>query len=90
MTVYEAIDQMRRISNQGGEFSFTFMSYSQQRGKSHGPVTIRRARLRPRPSSTQNSYAEIMEAYIDLDTGEAKQFYQPLIMMFNNQKCELT
>lgn len=90
MTVYEAIAEMRRISNRGEYFSFTFMSYSWKRGTSDGPVTVQRARLRPRPTADQNSFADIMEAYINLDTGEARQFYQPLVMLFNNQKCELT
>lgn len=90
MTVYEAIEEMRRISNRGGEFSFTFMSYAQRRDHSHGTVTVNRARLRQRPPTNQNANAEIMEAYVDLDTGDAKQFYQPLVMLFNGQKTELT
>ena len=89
MTVYEAIEQMRLISQMGGEFSMTFMSYSETSGKSEGPVTVGRARLRSRPNSDQNRNAEMMEAYSNLDTGEARQFYQPLLMLFNQQKVDL-
>lgn len=89
MDLFEAIEQMREISRQGGEFSFSFMSYSETSGKSEGIVDVARARLRARPNSDQNRNAEMMEAYTDLQTGEARQFYQPLLMIFNGQKVEL-
>lgn len=89
MTVYEAIDSMRLISKRRGEFSMSFMSYSETSGKSDGVVTVERARLRARPNSDQNRNAEMMEAYMNLDTGEARQFYQPLLMLFNGQKVDL-
>ena len=89
MDLYEAIEQMREISRQGGEFSFSFMSYSEVTGKSEGIVDVARARLRARPTTKQNRNAEMMEAYTDLITGEARQFYQPLLMIFNHNKVEL-
>lgn len=81
---------MRRISAERGEFSFSFMSFSETTGKSAGIVDVARARLRTRPTREQNKNFEIMEAYTDLNSGEARQFYQPLLMMFNNRKTELT
>lgn len=89
MTVYEAIDQMRLISRRGGEFSMTFMSYSESSGKSGGPVSVERARLRARANTDQVKNAGLMEAYTNLNTGEARHFYQPLLMLFNGQKVEL-
>jgi hypothetical protein len=90
MNVYEAIDSMRAISNHGGSFSFSFMSYSETEGKSDGVTDVASARLRARPNLQQNRNFEIMEAYTNLETGEARQFYQPLLMIFNGQKIELT
>lgn len=90
MNVYSAIDKMREISNRGGEFSFSFMSFSETTGKSEGICDVSRARLRARPNIQQNKNAEIMEAYTNMDTGDARQFYQPLLMLFNGQKVELT
>lgn len=90
MTVHEAIDSMREISRNKGSFAFSFMSYSSTRGKSDGVITIENARLRSRPNTDQNSNAEIMEAYIDLNTGEPFQFYQPLLLTFNHVKVVLT
>ena len=89
MNLYEAIEQMREISRRGGEFSMTFMGYSETGGKSTGPVSVDKARLRARPNSDQNKNAEIMEAYTNLLTGEARQFYQPLLMILNGQKITL-
>ena len=89
MTVYEAIAAMRKISLSGGSFSFSFMSYSTTRGKSDGIVHVPKARLRARPSTEQNRFSSIMEAYIDLNTGEPFQFYQPLLMTFNQAKVTL-
>jgi hypothetical protein len=90
MNVYDAIDSMRQISNRGGSFSFSFMSYSETAGSTDGVTDVASARLRARPSKEQNRNFEIMEAYTNLDTGEARQFYQPLLMIFNGQKIELT
>lgn len=89
MTVYEAIEQMRLISKRGGEFSLAFMSYSESKAKSNGIVSVDRARLRKRPAESQNKNKELMEAFTNLDTGEARQFYQPLLMLFNGQKVDL-
>jgi len=89
MNLYEAIDQMRITSKQGGEFSMTFMSHNETTSKSDGVVSVDRARLRSRPNTDQNRNAEMMEAYTNLDTGEPRQFYQPLLMIFNGQKIDL-
>jgi hypothetical protein len=90
MNIYDAIETMRQLTRQQGSFSFSFMSYSATRGKSDGIINVEKARLRARPNTDQNRNAEIMEAYTDLNTGEAFQFYQPLLMMFNGQKVKLT
>ena len=46
-------------------------------------------RLRPRPHADGNRFAELLEEYVDLDTGEARRFYRPLLMIFNGQKVVL-
>lgn len=89
MTVYEAINEMRRISSDGGNFSFSFMSYDSSRNESVGIVTVAHGRLRKRESERYNRYAEMMEGYVDLDTLEFRHFYQPLLMTFNGIKLTL-
>lgn len=71
-------------------FSFSFMSYSRSRQESHGIVEVQHARLKPRAKAAKYENADIIEEYIDLDTGESKKFYQCTLMFFNGHKIELT
>lgn len=89
MNVFEAITEMRRLSREGGSFSFSFMSYNPTKGTSDGVVYVRRGVLRKRESEDYNRNAELIEAYTDLETGEPRRFYQPLLMTFNGQKLIL-
>lgn len=89
MNVYDAIEEMRRLSKEGVPFCFTFMSCDLHSGKSEGVVEVRRARLRARESVAYNRNAEMMEGYVDLDTGKPRHFYQPLLMTFNGIKTVL-
>lgn len=89
MNVYEAIEKMRKLSAAGESFSFTFMSYNSSAGKSDGIVEVRHGMLRTRQSADYNKNAEYMESYIDLDTGEYRQFWQPLLMTFEGEKTIL-
>lgn len=89
MNVYEAIEKMRKLSAAGESFSFTFMSYNSSAGKSDGVVEVRHGMLRGRQSADYNKNAEYMESYIDLDTGEYRQFWQPLLMTFEGEKTIL-
>ena len=89
MNVYEAIERMRKLSAAGESFSFTFMSYNSSDGVSNGVVNVRHGRLRARESVQYNKNAEMMESYVDLDTGEYRQFWQPLLMTFEGEKTIL-
>lgn len=86
MKIWDAIREMRRLSKENTPFSFTYMSYSIQTGHSEGVVHVRRARLLQRESLKFNQYAEDMERYLNLDTGEARHFWQPLLMSFDGEK----
>ncbi len=77
---------MRRLSREKISFSFSFMSYNSTEGTSEGLVYVKNARLLKRESSKHNKYAEDMERYLDLDTLQAKRFWQPLLMSFNGEK----
>lgn len=85
MDLYEAIKEMRRLSSENQPFGFSFMSCNLTSRTSDGVVTVRRARLLKRESVKHHKHAEIVEAYLDLDTMESKRFYQPLLMSFNGE-----
>lgn len=90
MDVYDAIKKMRALSAQGVPFSFSFMSYSEDRQQSAGIVEVAKAKLRGRPSKKHNKNAEFMENYLDLDTNEPRHFYHPLLLSFNGENLELS
>lgn len=89
MDVYEAIKRMRDFTAKGIPFSFSFMSYSETTGKSHGIVEVRKARLNKQSTIDQNKNADIMLNFMDLETNRNGRCYQPLLMELNGQKLEL-
>ena len=89
MYVYEALAEMRRLSEEDRSFSFSFMSYNPSKGTSDGIVYVHRGILRHREMKEHNRNADLIEGYMDLDTGEPRRFYQPLLMTFNGQKLIL-
>ena len=89
MKLFEAIKQMRELTKAREPFSFSFMSYNATSQSSGGIVEVRHARLSPRTMEAHHQHAEIVEEYVNVDTGEPRRFYQPLLMSFNGQKVEL-
>ncbi len=89
MDVYEAIKEMRLLSSEGIPFSFSFMSCNLSAGTSEGVVSVKHARLRKREKKEFHRHAEMVEAYLNLDTMESRRFYQPLLMTFNGEKVIL-
>lgn len=88
INLYDAIRQMRQISAKKGSFQMIFVSYSRTRGISEGFVEVAKARLRPQPA-TATLFSDMMLNYVDLDTGEDKKMWQPLLLVFNGQKVTL-
>ncbi len=88
MKVYEAIDKMREMSEREEEFAFSFMSYSLTKEESHGEVFVEHALLRKNWKESRNSYQDYMLTYVDTDTGQAHQMWQPLLMSFQHEPLE--
>lgn len=85
MTTFEAIKKMRELTRQGKTFSFTFLTYSQDSGKSHGIIEVQNARLLMREDEKYNRNAEHQERYLNTDTNEPRRFWHPLLLSFNGQ-----
>lgn len=85
MTVYEAIHEMRRRSEAHHPFAFSYMSYSLQRGESHGEVEVEHAILYKNPKESKNDYQDWMLTYLDCSTREVHQLWQPLVMSFEHE-----
>lgn len=88
MTVYEAIQQMRLMTARKQPFAMSYMSYSRQRGESHGEVEVEHALLIKNPKTDDEDVQNFMLTYRDQDTGEAKHFWQPLLMSFEHRTIE--
>lgn len=90
ISVYDAVDQMKEISNKGGSFSFSFMTYSSSKGKSDGIRHIEKAQTRRRaPAEDDLKNKDILLFYKDIKTDDLRRCYYPLIMTFNGQTCKL-
>lgn len=85
MTVYEAIHKMRELTAKGEPFAFSFMTYSMQKRESHGEVAVERALLVKNENRCEDDLQNYMLTYTDQDTGEAKHFWQPLLMSLNHE-----
>lgn len=90
MDSYEAIRQMRMKSERGETFSFAFMSYSYERGKSDGVVKVEHAKLRKQSTKEMNRFANYMLNFIDVDTLDYGMCWQMLLLEFDGHELELT
>ncbi|KAA6322785.1 hypothetical protein EZS27_027707 [termite gut metagenome] len=90
MDVYEAIRRMREKSEQGETFSFSFMSYSYERGASTGIVKVEHARLRKQSTKEKNRFADYMLNFVDTDTAEYGMCWQLLLLEFDGHELELS
>ncbi len=85
MTVYEAIHQMRQLSAKGQPFALSYMTYSMSRRESHGEVVCEHALLVKNEKTEEDNVKNFMLTYSDQDTGEARHFWQPLLLSFNHE-----
>lgn len=84
MEVYEAIRQMRILSENGGCFSMTYASYSMSRNTSEGVIEVAHARLSKNSLNRKSELEDLLLHYTDLDTGDHRQMYGLLLLSFNN------
>lgn len=85
MTVYEAIREMRRRSEQKKPFAMSYMSFSLTRHESHGEVEVEHALLYKNPKEANNDYQDAMLTYQDCSTREVRRLWQPLLMSFEHE-----
>jgi hypothetical protein len=87
--LYQAINQMRMLSQQGKSFSFVHASYNRQTGTSDGIRYVRRAHLRPAAKGDDLDQADLKLFYFDEELQKPRVCWQMLIMFFNDQKVTL-
>ena len=84
--IYDAIKIMRKLSTQNFPFEFSYISCDRTRQTSSGHKIIKKASLSKGLPRKKSEFADWLIAYEDLETGEKKQFWLPLLMTFNNIK----
>lgn len=80
---------MRELTSRGKSFSVSFMSYNSTDQTSEGVVEVASAKLRKKADSADYKNADVLIPYTDCSTGEARQFYLPCLMSFNNEKITI-
>lgn len=85
MTVYEAIKQMRELTAHKKPFAMSYMTCSLSRHTSEGEVSVEHALLIKNPRTDDDSMRNHMLTYRDLDTGDVRQLWQPLLMSLNHE-----
>jgi len=89
ITVYEAVREMQRITECGGEFSFSFFKYDRERKAGGDLARISRAKLRPKTDNNTIANSDHKLFFTDLDAAQSLVCWQLLIYDFNNIKCTI-
>lgn len=87
--VFEAIEQMKRISLAGETFSFKFRKWNRATRSGGDVVTVKAARIRPKASDEKIEYSSYKLYFTDTETGLARVCWQPLIIEFNGRRTVL-
>lgn len=87
--VFLAIEEMKRISREGGTFSFRFRKWNRATRSGGDVVTVNAAVIRPKASDEKIEYSSYKLFYSDTDTGLARVCWQPLIIEFNGRRTVL-
>lgn len=87
--IYRAIEEMKRISAEGGTFALRFRKWNRDTRRGGDMAHIARARLRPKASDERVAYSSYKLFFTDTDTGRALNCWQCLIMEFNGLRTVL-
>lgn len=86
INIYDALALLRRLSKENFPVNFSFVSCDRTRKTSEGLVKVERAVLTAGLPSKKSRHAKNLIAYENLDTGERKHFWLPLLMTVNGLK----
>lgn len=77
---------MRQLSRLRKEFSFSHFTYNRDTMKAGGLRHVRRAFLRKAAGNERLKNADFKLYYTDIDSGEKRVCWQPLLAFFNGMK----
>jgi hypothetical protein len=86
--MYDALQRMRKLSEMGVPFSIGFVTCNLSTQSTKGYKVVPNAVLRAGYRDDQSHLANILVAYTDMSDETSRQFYLPLLLMFNGFKIE--
>ena len=87
--LFDALREMKIISERGDTFSLKHRKYDRQRDKGGDLVKTEAARLRPKAGDEKIADASRKLFYTDTDTGRARVCWQCLIVEFNGKEITI-
>ena len=82
INLFEAVRRMRRLTELGVPFEFTFLSYNGTSCTTNGIKTVYKSQLRKGYRDDQSEKASILIGYVN-EHGSNRWFYLPLLVSFN-------
>ena len=82
INLYDALKRMRKLTELGVPFTFSFLSYNDTTGTSEGFKSITNAQLRKGYREDQSDKAYILIGYVN-GMDKKRWFYLPLLIKFN-------
>ena len=87
--LYDAIKQMRMLSQQDNSFSFMHATWNRDTETTNGFRHVERAHLRPAAKGEDLANSDYKLFYFDEDLKEPRNCWQMLIMQFNGKRVIL-
>lgn len=87
--LYEAIRQMRKLSQEGKSFSFVHSTLNRDKNTCEGIRYVKSAHLRPSAKGDDLDNADYKIFYFDEEIGSPRICWQMLIMFFDDKKVIL-
>jgi hypothetical protein len=89
ITPSQAVKRMRQLTDNGAQFSFSFMSYSSKKHHCSGIKHVAKAQLRKGYTNSQSELSQQLIGYVDIDAGHINRFFHlPLLLSFNNYQIK--
>ena len=89
INIYDAMKLMRKLSAENFPFRIEFASCDTTRGTSKGLVVVEKVKLIKGLKAKQSKYHKLKIFYENMDTGEQRNFWMPLLLKVNDLKITL-
>lgn len=89
INIYDAMKLLRKLSAQNYPCRIEFASCDRTRQISKGKVVVEKAILIKGLNAKQSKYHKLKIFYENMDTGEQRNFWMPLLLKVNDLKITL-